>query len=122
MKILSVQEYQNIKSDISTANKEMNDYFTTFNSALEKIQNSDIVNSFYASGPLGKEMEDEMVKLKNALKNYMDIINADANSLIPYTISTVDNQIELLQRKEPTQVYMGKPTTGMPTSVRTEVK
>ena len=122
MKILSVQEYQNIKSDISTANKEMNDYFTTFNSALEKIQNSDIVNSFYASGPLGKEMEDKMVKLKNALKNYMDIINADANSLIPYTISTVDSQIELLQRKEPTQVYMGKPTTGIPTSVRTEVK
>ena len=122
MKVLSVNDYQNIKSDISTANKEMNDYFTTFNSALEKIQNSDIVNSFYASGPLGKEMEDEMVKLKNALKEYMDTINADANSLIPYTISTVDSQIELLQRKEPTQVYMGKPTTGMPTSVRTEVK
>lgn len=96
-KILSTVECEKILENISLFERSVREYSNNINKSIKTFNNNEIVQSFYASGNLGREMEEEIKKLETALTRYFDNIS-DRNGLIGITKTVINDQKELLNR------------------------
>lgn len=96
-KILSEKECSYILDCLSSFNKDVDDYCADIDKSIELFSKIEIVQSFFASGSFGKEMEEELIKVKNSVLKYRDSLTA-SNGLIPVTKKVVDEQLSLLRQ------------------------
>ena len=94
-KVLSYFDYEQIEGHLKAISNGAQDYFNGVDNALKIFNDNPIVQSFYASGNLGKEMEEELLKVTSATKKYFDVLFG-TNGLINTTKLVVDYQKELL--------------------------
>ena len=94
-KVLSVADYEAIKEDLKSFQSSIVRYFEDVTSGIEIFDKTPVVQSFYASGQFGIEMEAELVKLKKGLKEYYDSL-MESGGLIPTTKLVIEKQIENL--------------------------
>lgn len=95
-KIQSIADVENMMNSLEQFSDSIKYYFDEFNTSINKFNNNDIVQSFYASGPFGREKEQTLISLKVALEKYYNIINNDSGALIPITKTLLTKQKDLL--------------------------
>ena len=96
-RILSVQECEQIEEYLANFQSKIKSYYEQIQSSINVFNNNSIVQSFYESGNFGREMEEELLKIKEAIQRYYDTL-VDGNGLIPVTGRVVASQRELLNR------------------------
>ena len=96
-KILSVNDCNKIEEDLQKFQENIKEYFEDLENGINLFNQNEIVQSFYTSGNLGKEMEEELKKIKNAMQKYYDAL-VSGNGLVPVTRTVVSSHRELLNK------------------------
>ena len=96
-RILTTEDCIFIDERLSEINQNMNSYCEQIDAAIDVFNRTAIVQSFYESGSFGKEMEAELLKIKDGIQQYASVLSSDSG-LIPTTRRIVDSQRSLLNR------------------------
>ena len=96
-RILSVTDCNNIMDNLGQFGNAVLEYFEQIEDSLNLFNANELVQSFYASGNFGREMEEELNKIKTALRKYYDSL-VDGNGLVSVSKKVVQSQIELLNK------------------------
>ena len=99
-KILSVNDLNNMLEGLQNFEECINNFYNAVDTALFKFSTNSVVQSFYESGPFGKEKEEQLLKLRNAVKKYVDVLNSSSDSLIPKTKQFINEQKDLLATRK----------------------
>ena len=97
--IMSVQECKAILDNLKLIKKHFQGFFDNFNKSIDLINKNEIVQSFYASGTLGKEKQKQMMLISDAIKKYQSIVDNGDASLIPKTEKIIQTQMAMLNSK-----------------------
>lgn len=96
-KILSAAECDKVEDTLQEFKQHVTQYVDNINNSIRTFNSNEIVQSFYASGTFGKEMEEELIKIKTGVEKYYDSL-VNSNGLIPVTSRTIQTQRDLLNR------------------------
>lgn len=96
-RILSESDIREMQEYMASFQKNVKDYYEQMQDSINVFNNNAIVQSFYASGNFGKEMEEELLKIKQGIQRYYEAL-IDGNGLVPVTQRVMDSHLELLNR------------------------
>ena len=96
-RILSVSDCDNVLEDLEKFKSSVLEYFEQIQENLNLFNSNELVQSFYASGNLGKEMEQELKSILDAVRKYYDSL-VDGSGLISVSKKVIRSQIELLNK------------------------
>lgn len=95
-KILSMQELEEIESNIASFNSGVVEFEIRFNGLLKMFNDEAVVQSFYDSGFLGKKEMERLIALKKGVNSYVNILSEGPNALIPALSRYVREQKDLV--------------------------
>ena len=97
MRVISTSEIQAAKELLTKFSSNMNAYFEDFEMYINGIKQSEVIKSFYASGPLGEKKEQDMMMFEKSLKNLIEAVYNGPGSLFDATNQYLDSQEALLR-------------------------
>ncbi len=95
-KILSEQEIESMQESVKALSSSVEASKQACETVIKSFTNEAIVESFYASGKYGKEEQEEIEKILNAVNKYYNVISSDGG-LIAQTNNYLSTQLSLLQ-------------------------
>ena len=96
--ILSSNDCGRITDSLEEFANHVREYFDQIESSLNVFSGNSFVQSFFASGLFGQDMEKELKELRDLLKEYFESL-VMGGGLIPATKSVVEEQLKLLNSK-----------------------
>lgn len=97
LKILSTSQCDYVDAELDRFKAAIEKYCEEIEGAIQKFNNNEIVKSFYQSGNFGIGAGNEILKLKEGVVKYYEIISG-ASGLIPVTKSAIQNYRDNLNR------------------------
>lgn len=94
-KILSNEDLESINEKLNRIKGCIDNFESDVNSSLNTFNNNPVVQSLYDSGQFGREMENEIQKIKDGVSKYFNTISG-TGGLIERTKSIIESQKELL--------------------------
>ena len=96
-KILSVEELNGLSNHLNRLVGYIDQTTTDMRTVINSFNNESIVNSFYASGNYGSDVETKLTGILSALEKYTNVISSGEDSLIAQTQKYIERQIELVE-------------------------
>jgi len=97
-KILSTEQCDEILSSLQSFDTNIEEYCNQLIQAINIFNNNETVQSFYASGGLGRGMQDQLQKVLDTVRRYYEVISSEGG-LIPTTRLIVAEQMEILNSR-----------------------
>ena len=94
MQLLSNGTIAEVRSEIDNFEKQVEELHDATVKIINSFENNTIVKSLYESGRFGKEEQDKIIKIKEGIEKYHDLL-IDGSGLIPQTYSFLEEQAAL---------------------------
>ena len=95
-KVISVNECNELQDYIERFREYIKKWYDDYENSINTFNSNPIAQSFYESGPFGKQKEEEFKKIKQAIDKFMNAVDSTPDTLVPKTKSYIDKQLQLL--------------------------